>query len=203
MIAAGSSLLQPGMCTAGLKKPGSASRVGSGRMPLICFVYLPHHVDHLLLKPHMSGFPSRFAGRQVRFCSCASMRLRKYCCQHSRRRDGIAIASAAEGIPRHLQWKVLLGKRQSFAGAGGFACTAALESSYHPAGLTVKTLLSIGCRLPRNMWTIRPCSCFCIESPTTSSRVLVLCKCCSTCSQAEQPQMTLETHCRMTPCVRI
>ena len=43
MIAGGSSLLQPGMCAAGLKKPGSASKVGSGRMPLICFVYLPHH----------------------------------------------------------------------------------------------------------------------------------------------------------------
>ena len=51
----------------------------------------------------------------------------------------------------------------------------------HQLGLTVNTLLSMGWRLPRNMWTMRPCSCFCIESPTTSSRVLVLCRCCSTC----------------------
>ena len=58
------------------------------------------------------------------------------------------------------------------------------ESVTHQPGLTVKTLLSMGCRLPRNMWTMRPCSCFCIESPTTSSRVLVLCRCCSTCNSS-------------------
>lgn len=48
--------------------------------------------------------------------------------------------------------------------------------------LTVNTLLSMACRLPRNMCTMRACSCFCIESPTTSSRVLELCKFCNTCT---------------------
>jgi hypothetical protein len=105
MTAGGSCLLQPGMSSACLKKPGSASRVGSGRMPLICLVYLQHHphdcllrtegVKHLRLELTQCE-KIRHLRAALQSCSLASG------VSHSRGRDAVAVARAAEGISRHL-----------------------------------------------------------------------------------------------------
>lgn len=52
-----------------------------------------------------------------------------------------------------------------------------------PTNLTVKIRWSTGRRAPRNMCTRRACSCFCIESPTTKTRTLLLWRWCSTCTE--------------------
>lgn len=62
-----------------------------------------------------------------------------------------------------------------------------------PTNLTVKIRWSTGRRAPRNMCTRRACSCFCIESPTTKTRTLLLWRWCSTCTEQQVSQIVRET----------
>lgn len=135
--------------------------------------FVESHISRLLSALH--------ADMRVQVYVCASTQTCTFDTQYSRRRNDIAVASAAEGIPRHLQCKEFVSAFEHRVDACWMLYGRGRVCMLHQVGLTVKILLSMGWRLPRNMWTMRPCSCFCIESPTTSSRVLVLCKCCSTC----------------------